>query len=206
MKTLLRIDSSARIEGSYSRTIADHFEYLWKQANPTGKIVYRDLAKQHLPHIDNATIQGFYSKPGQLSNAAATALSDELVAELLSADEIVISSPLYNFNIPSNLKAYIDQVTRINRTFKIAEDGAYSGLLSGKKAYLFSTKGGVYKNTDYEQMDIQDDYLKTILNFIGIEDIHLFSLEGVADQQKLHTGLEHIKTTINQLFINTQTI
>lgn len=206
MKTLLRIDSSVRIEGSYSRGIADHFEYLWKHINPDGTIVYRDLAKQQLPHLNNATIQGFYSTPGQSVNAAATALSDELIDELLTADEIMISSPLYNFNIPSSLKAYIDQVTRINRTFKIAEDGAYSGLLSGKKAYLFSAKGGVYKNTDYEQMDIQDHYLKTILNFLGIEEIELFSLEGAADQKKLHTGLEDLKTSINQLFINTQTL
>ncbi|UOB16819.1 FMN-dependent NADH-azoreductase [Abyssalbus ytuae] len=191
MKTLLRIDCSSRTGGSHSRALTNYFEEKWKAENPGGNVIYRDLAKQHLPHLQNNTIEGFYTPAEQMSpeNKNATALSDELIAELKAADEILISSPLYNLNIPSNLKAYLDQVVRIGHTFNMNENGYY-GLLENKKAYLITAKGGVYKGTAMEPYDFMEPYLKVILGHMGIKVQELFSLEGasngkVAERNKL---------------------
>ncbi|WP_303319057.1 NAD(P)H-dependent oxidoreductase [Flavivirga abyssicola] len=201
MKTLLRIDCSSRIKGSHSRTLADYFEEHWKTANPKGTIIYRDLAKQALPHIQNNTIEGFYTPIEYMSPQIkeATALSDELIEELKSVDEILISSPLYNLNIPSNLKAYLDQVVRIGHTFNINEKGYY-GLLEGKLAYLVTVKGGVYKGTFMEPYDFQEPYLKAILGHMGIKTQELFSLEGSTNQQTLEQNKVIVENTIDQLF------
>jgi FMN-dependent NADH-azoreductase len=184
MKKLLRLDCSSRISGSHSRELADYFERNWRIANPNGIVISRDLAKQQLPHIQNNTIEGFYTPTEYMSseNKKATALSDELIVELKSANEILISSPLYNLNIPSNLKAYLDQVVRIGHTFNINEKGYY-GLLKDKKAYLVTVKGGVYKSTLMGKYDFQEPYLQTILGHMGIKTQVLFSLEGSNDSK-----------------------
>ncbi|MEX0360710.1 MAG: FMN-dependent NADH-azoreductase, partial [Allomuricauda sp.] len=108
MKTLLRIDCSARKLGSHSRELADYFEARWKQSNPDGRVVHRDLTREQLPHIQNNTIEGFHVSPDKadVHQKNAVALSDRLISELKKADEVVVSSPLYNLNVPSNLKAY----------------------------------------------------------------------------------------------------
>jgi len=179
MKKLLRIDCSARITGSHSRELADYFEKKWREANTNGIVVRRDLSKQQLPHIQNDTIKGFYTPAEQMTpeSKKATALSDELIAELKSADEILISSPLYNLNIPSNLKAYLDQVVRIGHTFNINEKGYY-GLLENKTTYLITTKGGVYKDTPMEEYDFQKPYLQAILAHMGLKEQKTYALEG----------------------------
>ena len=135
MKTLLRIDCSSRTEGSHSRALADYFEATWKRKHNDGRVIYRDLVKQHVPHIPNNTIEGFYTPRENFTaeTLKSTALSDELISELKSADEMLISSPMYNLNVPSNLKAYIDHVARIGHTFNVNENGYY-GLLTDKKA------------------------------------------------------------------------
>lgn len=146
MKTLLRIDSSSRTQGSHSRELADYLETKWRALYPSGKVIYRDLVTSVIPHIHNTTIQRFYTSKERMTEevVAATALSDQLIKELSVADEILISSPLYNLNIPSNLKAYIDHIVRIDHTFGIHKDGSYYGLLKDKKAYLALVKGGTY--------------------------------------------------------------
>lgn len=201
MKTLLRIDCSARTVGSHSRSLADYFEKSWKIANPEGVIIYRDLAKQQIPHIHNKTIEGFYTPPEQITpeTRMATALSDELIVELNCADEILISSPLYNLNIPSNLKAYIDQVVRIGRTFNIDENGYY-GLLKNKLSYLVMVKGGVYKGTPMAQYDFQEPYLQAILGYMGIKTQEVFSLEGTGNSKILEQNKRIIRNNIDQSF------
>jgi len=201
MKKLLRIDCSSRIEGSHSRALANYFEKNWRESNPKGQVIYRDLAKQQLPHIQNKTIEGFYT-PKEYQNSEtikATALSDELITELKSADEILISSPLYNLNIPSNLKAYIDQVVRIGHTFNINEKGYY-GLLKNKMAYIITVKGGTYKGTPMEQFDFQEPYLKAILGHIGICVSKVFSMEGTSDVNLLSKNKESVCKLIDHLF------
>lgn len=203
MKTLLRIDSSSRIEGSHSRELADYFEATWKRSHPNGNVIYRDLARQLVPHIPNSTIEGFYTPEEHVSTETikSTALSDELISELKSTDEVLISSPLYNLNIPSSLKAYIDHVTRIGHTFNINEKGYY-GLLNNKKAYIVTVKGGSYKGTVMEQFDFQEPYLYAILGHMGIEVEKLFSLEGTGDKNLLFENRKEIHKTIDTMFNN----
>ncbi|RKN80033.1 FMN-dependent NADH-azoreductase [Ulvibacterium marinum] len=201
MKRLLRIDCSSRTVGSHSRTLADYFEKKWKLLNSSGTVIYRDLAKQQLPHIQNNTIEGFYTPLEHMSpeSKKATALSDELIKELKSADDILISSPLYNLNIPSNLKAYFDQVVRIGHTFNTNEKGYY-GLLEGKSAYLATAKGGRYRGTFMESYDFQEPYLKAILEHMGIKVRGLFSLEGTSVNGILEQNKQMAQESIDQSF------
>ncbi len=206
MKTLLRIDCSSRTEGSYSRTLADHFERVWREVNTGGKVIYRDLVKYPLPHIHSDTIVAFHTPAGERSPSAAVAvkLSDKLIGELKSADELVISSPLYNLNIPSSLKAYIDQITRSGHTFGLGENGYY-GLLNDKKACLITAKGSEYKGTAMEPLDFQEPYLKAILNFIGIEVQKVFSWEGTGIESTVAKRRESLEREIENYFMTAAT-
>ncbi|UII20106.1 FMN-dependent NADH-azoreductase [Fulvivirga ligni] len=201
MKTLLRIDCSARTEGSHSRSLADYFEENWRAVNPEAKVKYRDLAMQSLPHIQNKTIEGFFT-PQEYMTAElrdALALSDELIEELVTADEVLISSPLYNLNVPSCLKAYLDQVVRIGRTFGMNEKGYY-GLLNDKTAHVVTVKGGAYRGTPMEQLDFQEQYLQVILRHMGIVEQNHFSLEGTTDANILKKNELVTKGKIDALF------
>ncbi|MEK6152133.1 NAD(P)H-dependent oxidoreductase [Flavobacteriaceae bacterium 3-367] len=202
MKRLLRIDSSSRKEGSHSRKLADLVEEKWKTTHPKGKVVYRDLADFNVPHIHNKTIQGFYTPHDQrgASLKAALEISDELITELNDADDVLISSPLYNLNVPSNLKAYFDQVVRVGKTFGIDEDGKYFGMLKNKGAYLALCKGGSYLGTPMEPYDFQEPYLKTILGHMGIETKRAFSLEGTAYPEQLDNNMVKIKQQLQETF------
>ncbi|MDN5203643.1 NAD(P)H-dependent oxidoreductase [Fulvivirgaceae bacterium BMA10] len=202
MKTLLRIDSSSRIEGSHSRKLADYVEAKWRAFHPDGHVVYRDLVKHHIPHIPNNTIEGFYTPKEKITDLVlkATAISDELIAELKQADELLISSPLYNLNIPSNLKAYIDHVTRIGHTFGMNSDGSYFGLLNGKTAYLATVKGGKYAGTPMAAYDFQEPYLKAILHHMGITVKSIFSLEGTAQAGSMEQNLFQVHQQIDTIF------
>lgn len=203
MKKLLRIDCSPRISGSHSRELTDYFEEKWTTANPDGIIVRRDLSKQNLPHIQNNTIEGFYTPAENITPEIrkATALSDELIAELKSVDEVLISSPLYNLNVPSNLKAYLDQIVRIGHTFNINENGYY-GLLEDKTVYLITVKGGVYKGTSMEPYDFQEPYLSAILGHMGINKQRLFSLEGTSDSKVIESNKLMVQNNISQALKN----
>ena len=201
MKKLLRLNCSSRISGSHSRELADYFEKKWKITNPDGIVICRDLVNEQLPHIQNDTIEGFYT-PDEYSTPEikeATALSDKLIAELKSVDEILINSPLYNLNVPSNLKAYLDQIVRIGQTFNINENGYY-GLLKNKRAYLITAKGGVYKGTPMEQYDFQEPYLRAILGHMGIKTQRLFSLEGTSDSKVIEHNKLALRNDIDQSF------
>ena len=201
MKQLLRLDCSARIAGSHSRELADYFEQQWTMANPAGIVVRRDLAQQPVPHIQDNTIEGFYTPAEYVTPEVikATALSDELIAELKAADEVLISSPLYNLNVPSSLKAYLDQVVRIGHTFNRNESGFY-GLLENKVAYLITAKGGVYKGTPMEQYDFQAPYLQAILGYMGIQQQTVLSLEGTSDSRVVENNKLAVRNQINHLF------
>lgn len=191
MKTLLRIDSSSRIEGSHSRELADHFQEEWLNLHRDGVVLSRDLTLQLVPHIEQLTIQGFYTSDEDHTAATreATALSDELISELEEADEVLISSPLYNLNVPSNLKAYFDQVVRVGRTFKVSEEG-FVGLLASKKCHLITVKGGVYKDSPLEGLDFQDPYLHSILGMMGMQIEGSYTLEGT--NQLIHSLSERV--------------
>ncbi len=203
MKTLLRLDCSSRSNGSISKELSAYFESRWLEANPTGNIIYRDLIKSNVPHITEATITGFNTPVGQMTSGLleATKWSDSLIEELRRADDVVISSPLYNNNIPSSLKAYFDQVVRYGHTFNIDEKG-YHGLLTETKVCLITVKGGVMKGTPFEKFDFQESYLEAILNYMGISVEKLFSLEGTAHEHLVEKNKTEIKRDINNYFKN----
>ncbi len=168
---ILHIDSSPRGERSHSRALTSAFVSELQKSHSDATIAYRDLGHAPVPHVDEAWIQAAYSAPDERSDAdkQAIAFSDELVDELLAADIIVLGAPMYNFSIPSTLKAYIDQVVRVGRTF--TKD--YEGLVNGKKMFILCARGGggYGAGEQMEGSNFQDPYFKTIFGMIGISDI-----------------------------------
>jgi len=168
MSTLLHIDSSARSTGSISRQLSAAYAEQWQAKNSGGKIVRRDLASAPLPHITEALLGAYFTAPDQRSaeQQEIISLSDKLVDELIAADTIVLGVPMYNFSPPSTFKAWIDHISRAGRTFKYTETGAV-GLLTGKRAVVILSRGGVYSEGPAQAFDFQAGYIKTILGFIG---------------------------------------
>jgi FMN-dependent NADH-azoreductase len=181
MATLLYINSSVRNEGSISRQVTGEFINKWKAARPGDNVVERDLAAQPLPHLNEETLGAFFTPTEQRSAAQSQAarLSDDAVAELVSADVIVIGAPMYNFSVSSGLKAWIDHVARAGLTFKYTESGPV-GLLQGKKVYVFTSRGGVYSHGPAKSMDFHETYLRGVLGFIGLTDVTFIHTEGLA--------------------------
>jgi len=181
MKQLLRIDTSTRIHDSHSRKVAEDFQKQWTINHPTGKVILRDLAQNPVPHLSDLTIQGFYT-PEEAKTAEikkALLLSDELIAEIKASDTVLVSLPMYNFGIPSSLKAYIDHISRINQTFEITEQGAFKPLISSvNKLVCITATGAVFSNPQMQVMDYMTPYLKTIFGFLGIENIEILAIEG----------------------------
>jgi len=179
MPTLLHIDSSP-LESSVSRELTREYVKAWKAKNPAGNVITRDLSKGAPRPLDTAWIHASFTDPGARSpeQKAALAVSDELIAEVEAADEIVIGVAMHNFSIPSALKLWIDQVVRSGRTFSYASGGP-KGLLSGKKATILSASGGSYEpGSPAAPMNHADPYLKTVLGFIGITDVSFVAAGG----------------------------
>jgi FMN-dependent NADH-azoreductase len=175
MPQLLKIDASSRATGSHSRELADAFLTEWRKANPSGRVVTRDLVADPLPHISGITIEGFYTPEAQRDARLkqALALSDRLIAELRTSDTILISSPIYNFSVPSALKAYIDHVSRIGETF--AFDGSnFEGLVRGKRVY-FALAYGLPATP---ATDMLRPYLQLLFGFLGMTEINFITVEG----------------------------
>lgn len=176
MKTLLSIRTSIFGADGQSSRLAEHFIAEWAKRNPGGRVITRDLAAQPVPHLTAEEFQAFGVKPEArtVPQQIAVAYSDALIAELASADTIVLAVPMYNFSVPSTLRAYFDHVARAGVTFRYTSAGP-EGLLQGRHAYLFITRGGVYP----QAADTQTPYLRQFLGFIGIEP-HFIHAEGLA--------------------------
>ncbi|WP_426054661.1 FMN-dependent NADH-azoreductase [Janthinobacterium sp. PSPC2-1] len=179
MSKVLYINSSVRNSGSLSRQLSG--EFVAKLAAQGASVVERDLAAQPVPHLTEEVMGAFFTPAEQRSAQAAAAvqLSDTLVDELLAADVLVLAAPMYNFSVPSTLKAWIDHVARAGRTFQYTATGPV-GLATGKKAVIFTASGGVYSAGPGAAYDYLSTYLRTALGFIGITDIEFVQAEGVA--------------------------
>jgi FMN-dependent NADH-azoreductase len=180
MSTLLKIDVSPRGDHSISRKLGNHFATEWQSNNVGGKIITRDLATTKIPYVDLPWIAGAFTAPDQhtTEHKSALKLSDELIAELLAADEVVISTPMYNFNVPAVLKAWIDHIVRLNKTFGFGPEGL-KGLAAGKKVTVIITSGSEYtKGSPMESYDLEGPYFRVIFGFIGITDITLIHAGG----------------------------
>ncbi len=201
MANILRIDSSARSTDSVSREMADHFIESWLETHPADVVTVRDLVKAPPPHISEMTIAGFYTPVDQHTPElkAAVALSDELIGELENADILVISAPMYNFGIPSSLKAYIDQIVRVGRTF-VADKNGLKGLVSGKKVFILTARGSVYSEGPLAAYDQLVPYLNTILGFLGMTDLTYINTEGTtSDPAVLEKSIAASRDLIQKL-------
>ena len=177
MSRILVIESSARQQGSVSRQLTEQFISQWKNAHPADEVRVRDLAAEPVPHLDADLLGGWMKPADQQSSAEQQALqrSDTLTAELLTADVLVLAAPMYNFAIPSTLKAWLDHVLRAGKTFKYTETGP-QGLLTGKRAFVLTARGGIYAGGT---LDHQEPYLRQALGFIGIHQVEFVHAEGL---------------------------
>jgi FMN-dependent NADH-azoreductase len=179
MSQILLIISSPRVESYSTRVGRKLAEKL--AGRPGSNLVVRDLTRQPLPHIDDSFAVARNTPPDRLTSAqkSALSLSDKLLAELFAADTLIIAAGMVNFGIPSSLKTYIDYVVRPGVTFRYGNDGP-EGLIKGKKAYLVVARGGSYSQGPMQAFNFQDTYLKVILGFIGITDVEVIAMEGIA--------------------------
>ena len=177
MSRILVIESSARQQGSVSRELTQQFIANWQAAHPADPIQVRDLAVDPVPHLDATLLGGWMTPSEQQSEAekAALARSNLLTDEVLAADVLVLAAPMYNFAIPSTLKAWLDHVLRAGVTFKYTETGP-QGLLTGKRAFVLTARGGIYAGS---ALDHQEPYLRQALAFIGIHDVQFIHAEGL---------------------------
>ena len=178
---ILRIDSSARRDGSETRALSDAL-ISRIEATADTTVIHRDLAADAPGFVNEAWVGANFTDPDARSDtqAAELAASDALVAELEAADVIVIGAPIYNFNIPAVLKAWIDKVVRARVTFRYGENGP-EGLLKDKKAYVVMASGGVPMGS---AMDFALPYLRYILGFVGIHDVEFISAAEVKDDPR----------------------
>ncbi|TIH09458.1 FMN-dependent NADH-azoreductase [Pseudomonas leptonychotis] len=197
MANVLVIESSARQQGSVSRQLTAQFIANWSAANPADSIKVRDLAVDQVPHLDANLLGGWMTPALQQSEAeqAALALSNRLTDELLAADVLVLAAPMYNFTIPSTLKAWLDHVLRAGVTFKYTETGP-QGLLSGKRAFVLTARGGIYAGSG---LDHQEPYLRQALAFVGIHDVSFIHAEGLnLGGEFMEKGLSEAKAQLAQ--------
>lgn len=177
MTRALVIDSSSRGIGSVTRSLTQQFSQQFQALNEDNVLVYRDLVKSAVPHLSAETIEGFFSPKPSLRAKRATTLSDQLIAEFSEADLICIGCPVYNFNLPSALKAYIDQIVRVGKTFQKKGDGQLEGLCQGKKLLVFYSMGGMYQDTE---MDFIKPYFRALAGFMGIDQVDFIVVEGTS--------------------------
>ena len=175
---VLKINSSLYSQGGQSSLLAEQFVDALRDREAALQLVERDLAREPVPHLDAARFQALLAKPEERTaeQRAIAEYSDALIGELREADVVVLGLPMYNFGVPSQLKAYFDHVARAGVTFRYTEKGPV-GLLAGKKAYVFATRGGAYAGT---ARDTQSAYVRDFLAFLGIADVEFVYAESLA--------------------------
>ena len=178
MNNVLCLNCSIQGDSSQSRQLSNKLLERIKKTYSSVKIVSRDLARDPLPHLNGAQFNAFITPPEQRTSQqkVLASQSDDLIKEISDADTVVLALPMYNFGIPSQLKSYFDNLARAGMTFKYTATGPV-GLLTGKKALVLATRGGLYFGTD---KDTQTKYVKDFLIFIGITDVEFIYAEGLA--------------------------
>ena len=182
MPTLLHVDSSPLGESSISRRLSREFVQQWKQANPNGTVIARDLTKSNLNAIDAEWIGASYTPENARTprQKEILALSDTLIAELENADEYVFGVPMHNFSVPSTLKLWIDQISRAGKTFSYTSAGP-NGLLKNKKSTFLVASGGFYgAETAMAAFNFVEPYLRSAFGFIGVTDTTFINAGGAA--------------------------
>lgn len=175
MPTLLQIQSSLLGEYSTSTALANELAARWQQQYTDGSVIVRDLMQTTLPYLTGEIFNALRGEAKTPEQEAAVLLSNTLIEEIKAADAIILTAPMYNFTIPAILKSYFDYIVRAGVTFKYTETGPV-GLLADKPVYVMSTRGGKYQETP---LDTETAYLKIVLGFIGLKNIHFIYAEGL---------------------------
>ena len=180
--TILHLDSSPMGDRSVSKKLTAKLVSELVVKHPDHAVVYHDLGANPVPHLSSTTLAAFFTPTEHQTPelAAAIALSDQLTSELLAADVIVVGAPMWNLGIPSSLKAWVDHVVRMGKTFKYTDTGAKGLLDPAKKVIVVSSRGGMYTEGPAQAYDHQETYLKTVFGFLGLSDISFIRAEGVA--------------------------
>ena len=182
MATLLHVDSSPLYERSVSRQLSAAFVQQWKSHHPGEKVIQRDLNATPLATISAEWVGAVYTPEGARSpeQKKLLALSDTLLAELEQADQYILGVPMHNFGVPSVLKLWIDQISRVGRTFSY-DGGVPKGLLVGKKATFIIATGGVYDaQTQMASFNFVEPYLRSVFGFLGVTDATFLTAGGTA--------------------------
>lgn len=198
MTTILQINSSLFSAQGVSSQLADEFVARWMARDPKAQVIRRDLGADPVPHLDAERLTAIMSPVAQRSpeQQAIADAAEALIREIQEADVLVLGLPLYNFSVPSTLKAWFDHIARAGITFRYTENGP-EGLLKGKKAYVFATRGGRYQGTP---ADSQTPFVETFLNFLGMTDVEFIYAEGLnmGDDHK-RAGLTRAESCIEVL-------
>jgi FMN-dependent NADH-azoreductase len=178
MSNILVLNSSVSGEASVSRLLVADAVTELTQRDPSAKVVFRDLGADPIPHLTPSTVAGVRAAPSTPAEHEARALSDKLIAELRAADVIVIGAPMYNFSIPTTLRAWFDHVLRAGETFRYSEAGP-EGLLGGKRVIVVESRGGLYSEGPAQALDFQEPYLRQLLGFVGLTDVTFIRAEKI---------------------------
>lgn len=195
MPTLLRLDSSLYSSQGVSSQLTDLFTRQWVESHPGTRVIYRDLSVSPPPHLDAVYMAALALKPEQRTREQQQRVdeADVLIAEVRQAEVLVIGLPLYNFGIPSTLKAWFDHISRAGETFYYEETGPV-GLLGGRRVFALSTRGD---EVNASARDPQTDHVREILTFLGITDIEFIYAGGLTiDDRSREAGLKEAKTQI----------
>ncbi len=198
MTTILQLNNSIFGDEGQSSRLADEFVARLRELEPDARVIRRDLAKSALPHLTADRFKAALTAPAERTpeQAREAALADTVIEELEAADVLLIAAPLYNFHISSTLKAWFDHAARAGKTFRYSENGP-EGLLRGKAAYVFATSGGQYTGTD---LDFQTPYIRHMLGFLGIDNVHFIHAEGLAMGDEVsRTAMDEAHSTIRRL-------
>lgn len=202
---VLHIDSSVRGDWSVSKELTGHFINQLLLEIPQAKIDYLDLSIETPPHPSPIFIRGNYTPATERTPEMLDALkiSDLLVNRMKDAEVIVVGIPMHNFSIPSILKAFIDNIVRINETFSMDGEGI-KGLLTGKKVYIITTRGADFNLPQMQGMDQITPYMKAVFGFMGMTDLKFVDVSPVqfADQQARNMAIDNGKKSINELITN----
>jgi FMN-dependent NADH-azoreductase len=197
--TLLQINASINNHNGQSSQLANQFVAAFRASHPGATVVVRDVAAaEAVPHLTAERFGAFIAKPDQRTPAqhGVVAYSDALIEEIKGADVIVIGLPMYNFGVPSQLKAYFDHIARAGITFAYTEKGPV-GRLTGKKVYVFAARGGQYVGT---ALDTQTSYVRDFLAFLGMSDVNFVYAEGLAiSTESKEAGLARAAAEIARL-------
>ena len=177
---VLHIDSGILGDHSVSRRLTAAIAAQVRADQPDATITYRDLVADALPHLTGAHLMAANAKPEELDSKVAddVATSAAVLEEFLAADTVIVGAPMYNFSLPSQLKAWVDRIAVAGKTFRYGENGA-EGLAKGKKVVVVSTRGGHYSSGPAAIMDHQESYLTAVFGFLGITDIEFVRAEGL---------------------------